>query len=81
MWKKNFDASVTEALAAKGDGKGAAPTTSAVLAFLDTAEAGKPSEREVAGKTRLETREGEGNFMFETRSPKGAYLHRNYLAK
>ena len=81
MWRKNFDASVTEALAAKGEGLAEAPQPAAVLAFLDAAEAGKPSEREVAGRTRLETREGVGNFMFETRSAKGAYLHRNYLAK
>ena len=81
MWRKNLDASVTEALAAKGDGAGDPPAAEAVLAFLDNAEKGTPSEREITQTVSLETREAPGNFMFETRGKKGGYMHRNYLAK
>ena len=81
MWTKNFDASVTEALAGKGDGAGAAPAIDAVLAFLDAAEAGKASEKDITKLVKLETREAVANFMFETRTNKGGYVHRNYLAK
>ncbi len=81
MWAKNLNASVTEALAAKSESAGAAPDADAVLAFLDAAESGNPSEREITRQVRLETREAAGNFMFETRGRAGALLHRNYLAK
>ncbi len=81
MWAKNFDASVTEALAGKADGAGAAPTGEAVLAFLDKAESGKSSERDITPAVKLETREAESNYLFETRGRKGGYVHRNYLAK
>lgn len=81
MWRKNFDASVTEALADKGDASGETPAADTVLAFLDNAEKGKPSERAITQTVSLETREAPGNFMFETRGKKGGYVHRNYLAK
>ncbi len=81
MWGKNFDASVTEALAARADGAGEAPSIDAVLAFLDAAERGRSSEREINKTARLETREADAGFMFETRGGKGGYAHRNYLAK
>lgn len=81
MWAKNFDATVTEALADKGDGAGVAPAVDAVLAFLDAAEAGKSSEKDIGKLVKLETREAGGNYLFETRTGKGAFIHRNYLAK
>ena len=81
MWRKNLDASVTEALAAKGEGAGEPPAAEAVLAFLDNAEKGTTSECEITQTVSLETREAPGNFMFETRGKKGGFMHRNYLAK
>jgi hypothetical protein len=87
MWTKLLNASATEALGHKDESRDAAPSIDAVMAFLGDAEKGKGSEKPLNVGVKLDTREGEKAFFFETArasaspsAPK-AWVHRNYLAK
>ena len=97
MWPKLARSAATEALSVKqkpaGDkaaGGAAAsaaaapavpPAIDAVTAFLAEAETGKPSERQLAGIARHETRDSDKALRIEAKSASGALVHRNYLAK
>ena len=94
MWPKLARSAATEALAGKQKPSGNTPSTDkpapvvsappaieAVSAFLAEAETGKVSERQLAGIARHETRDSDKALRVEARSPKGALVHRNYLAK
>jgi len=86
MWAKLLNASAIEAIGHRNDPAAAAPTIEAVTAFLAAAEAGKSSEKPLNAGVRLETREGEKAYFFETAraaspSAPAAWVHRNYLAK
>jgi cytochrome c biogenesis protein ResB len=86
MWMKLVTASVIEAIGHKDEPAVAAPSIDAVTAFLTAAEAGKASEKALNAGVRLETREADQAYLFETAraaSPAApaAWVHRNYLAK
>jgi hypothetical protein len=86
MWTKLVTASVIEAIGHKDEPAVAAPSIDAVTAFLAAAEAGKASEKALNAGVRLETREADQGYLFETAraaSPASpaAWVHRNYLAK
>jgi hypothetical protein len=86
MWPKLLKASAIEAIGHRNDPTVAPPSTDAVGSFLKAAEAGKSSERPLVAGVRLETREAEKGYLFETArlaSPgtSAAWVHRNYLAK
>jgi hypothetical protein len=81
MWPKLLQASVTEAIGQKNGDKDATPTGEAALAFLDAAAKGQPSEKTLTKEVRLETRNAEKAFYFETRRASGGWVHRSYLAK
>ena len=81
MWPKLLSASVTEAIGEQGDSAGELPAAAAVLAFLEAAEAGKRTDKDLGQTVRLETREGAGTLYFATHRASGGWVHRNYLAK
>ena len=98
MWTKLLTASVIEAIGHKvytrsgqrpdpgDDAAAAAPAVEAVTAFLAAAEAGKASEKSLNAGVRLETREADKAYLFETAraaspSAPASWVHRNYLAK
>jgi hypothetical protein len=86
MWPKLLKASAIEAIGHRNAPAVAAPAREAVGTFLSAAEAGKSTERTLAADVRLQTREGEKAYLFETArigsaSAPGAWVHRNYLAK
>jgi ARG and Rhodanese-Phosphatase-superfamily-associated Protein domain len=81
MWPKLLNASVTEAIGEQGTAAGNLPAAEAVLAFLEAAEAGKPTQKDLNQAVRLETREGTGTLYFATQRASGGWVHRNYLAK
>ena len=86
MWTKLITASVIEAIGHKDEPAVAAPSIDAVTAFLAAAEAGKASEKALNAGVRLETREADQAYLFETAraaSPASpaSWVHRNYLAK
>jgi ARG/rhodanese/phosphatase superfamily protein len=79
MWSKLLRASVTEAIGEKDASAEAAPSTEAVMAFLDAGMKGKSTEKALPADIQLETRTGDKALYFETRR-NGAWVHRNYLA-
>src|ERR1044072_4633173 len=82
MWPKLLQASITEAIGQKNSGAAAAvPTGEAALAFLTEAAKGAWSETPLPASVRLETRQAENAFYYETRRKDGAFVHRSYLAK
>ncbi len=86
MWAKLLTASVIEAIGHKDEPNVAPPSTEAVTAFLAAAEAGKSSEKALNSAVKLETRDSDKAYYFETAraaaSPSAsAWVHRNYLAK
>ena len=82
MWPKLLKASITEAIGQKNSGAAdPVPTSDAALAFLDQAAKGATSETPLPASVRLETRQAENAFYFETRRANGAFVHRSYLAK
>jgi hypothetical protein len=86
MWNKLLTASVIEAIGHKDDPRVAAPSIETVTAFLAAAENGKSSEKPLNAGARLETREADKAYMFETaRAPSpsapASWVHRNYLAR
>src|SRR5262245_24563736 len=66
MWGKLLDASAIEAIGKRHEPRGEAPTTEAAKAFLDGAEAGAASDRDLNAGVRLVTREGDKAFFLET---------------
>jgi hypothetical protein len=84
LWPKLLEASATEAIGEFEKGKAFKPVDAeAVKAFLSEAERGKGEEREVTSRVLAVKRESEKNLFFETRDrkQKGAWIHRNYIAK
>ncbi len=81
MWPKLLNASVTEAIGEQDGSATALPAAEAVLAFLEAAEAGKATQKDLNQTVRLETREGAGTLYFATQRSNGGWVHRNYLAK
>jgi len=86
MWNKLITASVIEAIGHKDEPAVAPPSIDAVTAFLAAAEAGKASEKALNAGVRLETREADQAYLFETAraasaAAPAAWVHRNYLAK
>jgi len=86
MWSKLLTASVIEAIGHKDEPAVAAPAIETVTAFLTAAENGKSSEKPLNAGVRLETREADKAYLFETAraaSPASpaSWVHRNYLAR
>jgi hypothetical protein len=80
MWAKLLNASATEAISQKDEPRADTPSVEMVMAFLGNAERGTASQKPLNANVRLETREGEQAYFFET-SRAGGWVHRNYLAK
>jgi hypothetical protein len=86
MWSKLLTASVIEAIGHKDEPAVVAPAIETVTAFLAAAENGKSSEKPLNAGVRLETREADKAYLFETAraaSPASpaSWVHRNYLAR
>jgi hypothetical protein len=86
MWTKLLTASVIEAIGHKDQPAVAPPAVEAASAFLAAAEGGKSSEKSLNAGVRLETREADKAYLFETAraaspSAPASWVHRNYLAK
>jgi hypothetical protein len=86
MWSKLLTAGVIEAISHKNAAANAVPSAEAVHAFLAAAEGGRSNEKTLNAGVRLETREADKAFLFETAraaspSAPASWVHRNYLAK
>lgn len=80
MWGKLLNAGATEAISHRNRSAAAPPSIEAVNAFLAGAERGAKNEKPLTAGLRLETREGEKAYLFETAGAAGL-VHRSYLAK
>jgi ARG/rhodanese/phosphatase superfamily protein len=69
MWLKLLRASAIEAIGHKDEPGADAPSVEAVRAFLADAERGAAREKPLNAGARLETREGETAYLFETERP------------
>jgi hypothetical protein len=86
MWTKLLTASAIEAIGHKDEPNVVPPSADAVMAFIAAAETGKASEKALNAGVKLETRDSDKAYYFETAragapSPASAWVHRNYLAK
>ena len=81
MWPKLLKASITEAIGQKNADKDPVPASEAALAFMTEAAKGTASEKPLPASVRLETRQAEKAFYFETRRADGGWVHRSVLAK
>jgi hypothetical protein len=81
MWAKLLAANVTEAIAEKGAALDAAPPVETVQAFLEAAQAGTATERNLNAGAQLETRDSDRAVYSETRRTAGGWVHRNYVMK
>jgi hypothetical protein len=80
MWTKLLNASVTEAISQRNEARAEVPTIEAVTAFLADGERGAANEKPLNAGVKLDTREGDNAYYFET-ARAGNWVHRNYLAK
>jgi hypothetical protein len=84
LWPSLLKASAVEAIAELQKGqKFDAVSANEVGAFLDDAEAGAATEKDVTKRVQMITRESKVNLLFETRdrAGKGPWLHRSYIKK
>jgi len=84
LWPSLLKSSAVEAIAELQKGqKFDAVTRADVDEFLDDAEAGAATEKDVTKRVQMITRESKVNLLFETRdrSAKGPWLHRSYIKK
>jgi hypothetical protein len=84
LWPSLLKASAVEAIAELERGrKFDAVSASDVGAFLDDAEAGAATAKDVTKRVQMITRESKVNILFETRdrSAAGPWLHRSYIKK
>lgn len=87
MWTKLLTASVIEAIGHNSEPNVAPPSVDAVMAFITAADAAKANEKTLNGVVKLQTRDSDKAYAFETSravaasSAAPAWVHRNYLAK
>lgn len=82
MWGKQLAAAVTEAIGESektASAPAAPPTIADVQRFLTAAEKPKPSDEEVAGLAKQQTRNSEEALFVGVQTPKGDWIHRSYL--
>jgi hypothetical protein len=84
LWPSLLQASAVEAIAELRPGqKFDAVSPAEVGAFLDDAEGGAATARDVTKRVQMVTRESKVNLLFETRdrAAAGPWLHRSYIKK
>ena len=81
LWPRMLKAAAIEAVAEKSDANVNAPSPkpSAIQGFISEAEKGRAKERSTSGKSKVVTRENDGNTMFEARDRSDLVVHRNYV--
>jgi hypothetical protein len=81
LWPRMLKAAAVEAVAEGNRGNAAAPAPkpAAIEGFLKEAEKGEAKQRTTAGKSKVVTRESDGNAVYEARDKADAVIHRNYI--
>ena len=84
LWPKLLNSSAVEALTELPTyDKASASSVDAIREFMSSAEAAKPTERDVTRRTKVYTRDGERAVAFETvdMGNGAVWVHKNILAK
>jgi hypothetical protein len=81
LWPKMLKAAAVEAVAEKNtvSSNAPAPKPASIEAFLSDAAKGEAKERSTSGKSKVITREADGNAVYEARDKSDAVIHRNYV--
>jgi hypothetical protein len=81
LWPRMLKAAAIEAVAEKNGASVNAPALkpAAIEGFITEAEKGRAKERSTSGKSKVVTRENDGNTMFEARDKSDLVVHRNYV--
>ncbi|HLA96231.1 MAG TPA: DUF6569 family protein [Pyrinomonadaceae bacterium] len=80
LWPKMLKAAAIEAVAEGTTANAAAaPKPAAIQSFLSDAEKGIAKERPTSGKSKVVTRESDGNTVYEARDKSDLVVHRNYV--
>jgi hypothetical protein len=81
LWPRMLKAAAIEAVAEKNGASvnAPAPKPAAIEGFITEAEKGRAKERSTSGKSKVVTRENDGNTMFEARDKSDLVVHRNYV--
>ena len=81
LWPRMLRAAAIEAVA-EGNGStrnAPAPKPASIEAFITEAEKGRAKERPTSAKSKVITKENDGNTMFEARDKSDLVVHRNYV--
>lgn len=80
LWPRMLKAAAIEAVA-EGNGAttAASPKPAAIEEFLSDTDKGKAKERPTSGKSKVITREADGNAVYEARDKADVVVHRNYV--
>lgn len=81
LWPRMLKAAAVEAVAEgnRSTANAPAPKPAAIKGFLTESEKGKEKERTTSGKSKVITRESDGNAVYEARDKADAVIHRNYI--
>jgi hypothetical protein len=82
LWPRMLKAAAIEAVS-EGNGSAGvnapAPKPTAIQGFISEAEKGRAKERPTSAKSKVITKESDGNTMFEARDKSDLVVHRNYV--
>jgi hypothetical protein len=85
LWPRLLEASAVEAIAElqKGQPQSAPVKMDRVESFIDDAEGGKATDKDITTRIRSVTRETKENILLETqdRAKSGAWIHKTYIKK
>jgi hypothetical protein len=81
LWPRMLKAAAVEAVAEgnRTSANAPAPKPASIEAFLSDAAKGEAKERSTSGKSKVITREADGNTVYEARDKSDAVIHRNYV--
>jgi hypothetical protein len=83
LWPKMLKAAAVEAVGEsnRSTADAPAPKPAAIQGLLNEAEKGEVKERTTSGKSKVVTRDSDGNAVYEAHDKSDAVIHRNYIKK
>lgn len=81
LWPRMLKAAAVEAVAEgnRSTANAPAPKPAAIEGFLNEAGKGEVKQRTTSGKSKVITRESDGNAVYEARDKADAVIHRNFI--
>lgn len=81
LWPRMLKAAAVEAVAESNRSSAGAPAPkpSAIEGFIEEAEKGEAKQRTTSGKSKVITKDSDGNAVFEARDKADNVIHRNYV--